>query len=80
MAQQTIDARGMSYPTPVVMAQKAISQGCTDLTIFVDDIFTVDALAQMAGDTMEVGVAQKDGVFAVILREKKAEEEQKEEQ
>ena len=75
MSQKTIDARAMMYPMPVIAAQKALNQGCTDLTIFVSDIITVESLAQMAGDDMEVGVAQKDGVFAVVIREKTPEEQ-----
>lgn len=69
---KTIDARAMSYPTPVMLASHALQEGCTDLTVFVSDIFTVECLTRLAGEDMETGVAQKDGCFAVVFREKAA--------
>ena len=67
---KTIDARAMSYPMPIMMASEALRQGCTDLTVFVSDIITVEDLTRIAGDSMDVMVAQKDGCFAVVFREK----------
>ena len=67
---QTIDARAMVYPMPIMMAQKALSQGCTDLTVLAGDIITVESLVQLAGNYLDVSVAHKDGCFAVIFREK----------
>jgi len=66
---RTIDARAMEYPMPVMMAAEALKD-CGNLTVFVGDIFTVEALTRLAGDNLEVGVAQKDGCFAVVFQEK----------
>ena len=65
---QTIDARAMSYPMTVMMASKALIQGCTELTVFVSDILSVESLTQLAGEAFSVEVAQKDGTFAVVFK------------
>ena len=67
---QTIDARAMSYPMPVMTASKALIQGCTELTVFVSDILSVESLTQLAGEAFSVEVAQKDGTFAVVFKAK----------
>ena len=70
---QTIDARAMSYPMPVMMASKMLIEGCKELTVFVSDILSVESLSQLAGDAYSVEVAQKDGTFAVVFKAKEQE-------
>jgi TusA-related sulfurtransferase len=48
MAKKRIDARGLSCPQPVVLVDKAVANGNTDLEILVDNEVARENVSRLA--------------------------------
>ena len=60
-----IDARGKACPAPVIMAKKAISEGCEELTVAVDNIAAEGNLKRL-GNSLKLSVSsekKEDGFY-----------------
>ncbi|PKN60236.1 MAG: hypothetical protein CVU53_04130 [Deltaproteobacteria bacterium HGW-Deltaproteobacteria-11] len=49
MTTKRIDARGLSCPQPVVLVDRAVQEGNTDLEILVDNEVSRENVLRMAG-------------------------------
>ncbi len=49
MSTKKVDARGLSCPQPVVLVDRAISEGHTDLEILVDNEVARENVQRIAG-------------------------------
>ncbi len=63
-----IDACGLACPEPVIKVKKALGQGCTQLTVLVDNKIAVENISRFINNkghafTME----QADDIFTIII-------------
>ncbi|MDO4733451.1 MAG: sulfurtransferase-like selenium metabolism protein YedF [Bacillota bacterium] len=61
-----IDAMGKACPTPVILAKKALSEGCADLSVAVDNAVALGNLMRL-GNSMGIKVVseEKDAGYVV---------------
>jgi len=63
-----LDARGKQCPIPVIMAKKELDNGCTDITVAVDNEIAVKNLTKMGTNLgLSVESRGKDGDFEVHI-------------
>ncbi len=66
MATKRIDARGLSCPQPVVLVDRAVREGNTDLEILVDnDVSRENVLRMTARRGLKTDVRQ-EGIDTII--------------
>lgn len=70
MATKRIDARGLSCPQPVVMVDKAIAAGGTDLEVLVDNEVAKENVSRLAARRGLKAEARSDGNDIVITMTK----------
>jgi len=64
----TVDARGLSCPQPVIMAQKAIAEGKFPVEVLVDTVTSRENVSRMAERLgCKVAVTQQDDEFKLVL-------------
>ncbi len=66
MSAKRIDARGLSCPQPVVLVDKAIATGSTDLEILVDNEVAKENVSRLAARRGLKAAARADGNDIVI--------------
>lgn len=67
----TVDARSLSCPQPVILAQKAIKDGKFPIEVFVDTVTSrenVRRMAEMQGCKVEI--FEQDDEFKLVLNSK----------
>ncbi|MBP7342726.1 MAG: sulfurtransferase TusA family protein [Smithellaceae bacterium] len=70
MAAKRIDARGLSCPQPVVLVDKAIAAGSTDLEVLVDNEVAKENVARLAARRGLKAEVRRDGNDIVIATTK----------
>ena len=70
MAKQRIDARGLSCPQPVVLVDKAVANGNTDLEILVDNEVARENVSRLAARRGLKTDIRLDGTDIVITTTK----------
>lgn len=64
----TVDARGLSCPQPVIMAQKAIAKGEFPVEVWVDTVTSRENVRRMAERLgCKVVVTQQEDEFKLVL-------------
>ncbi len=64
----TVDARGLSCPQPVIMAQKAIVEGKFPVEVLVDTVTSRENVRRMAERLdCKVAITQQDDEFKLVL-------------
>lgn len=64
----TVDARGLSCPQPVILAQKAIAEGKFPVEVWVDTVTSRENVRRMAERLgCKVAVTQQDDEFKLVL-------------
>ncbi len=64
----TVDARGLSCPQPVIMAQKAIDGGNFPIEVYVDTVTSRENVRRMAERLgCKVEIALQDDEFKLVL-------------
>ncbi len=64
----TVDARGLSCPQPVILTQKAIVKGEFPIEVFVDTVTSRENVRRMAENQgCKVEVVQQGDEFKLIL-------------
>lgn len=66
MATKRIDARGLSCPQPVVLVDKAIAAGSTDLEVLVDNEVAKENVLRLAARRGLKAEVRRDGNDIVI--------------
>lgn len=51
MMNKAVDARGLSCPQPVILAQKAIAQGSFPIEVIVDTVTASENVSRLAKKT-----------------------------
>jgi len=68
MMNTTVDARGLSCPQPVIMAQKAIDGGNFPIEVYVDTVTSRENVRRMAERLgCKVEIAQQDDEYKLVL-------------
>jgi TusA-related sulfurtransferase len=68
---ETVDARGLLCPEPVVMAQKAMKSGPAELTILVDAMAAKENVTRFANSRgYEVSASEQGGEYTLKLAKK----------
>ena len=70
MAKKRIDARGLSCPQPVVLVDKAVANGDTDLEILVDNEVARENVSRLAARRGLKTDVRLDGTDIVITTAK----------
>jgi TusA-related sulfurtransferase len=68
--EKTVDARGLSCPQPVILAQRAIQEGQFPIHVLVDTVTSRENVRRMAlknGCTVEV-LVEGDEFRLILLR------------
>lgn len=66
---ETIDARGLSCPEPVVRVQKGIAAHPEGLTVLVDAVVCVENIKRFAGSRgYTMSVAEQNGEYTITLK------------
>jgi len=64
----TVDARGLSCPQPVILTQKAIAKGEFPIEVFVDTVTSRENVRRMAENQgCKVEIIQQGDEFKLIL-------------
>ena len=64
----TVDARGLSCPQPVIMAQKAIADGKFPVEVLVDTVTSRENVRRMAERLgCKITVTQQEDEFKLVL-------------
>lgn len=64
----TVDARGLSCPQPVIMAQKAICEGIFPVEVLVDTVTSRENVRRMAErQGCKVEIVQQGDEFKLVL-------------
>ena len=66
MSTKRIDARGLSCPQPVVLVNKAVAEGNTDLEIIVDNEVSRENVTRLATKRGLKTDARQEGTDIVI--------------
>ena len=65
---ETIDARGLSCPEPVVMTRNALASGAGPYQVLVDAVAARENVARFAqSQGYSVDVAENDGEFTLTI-------------
>ena len=65
---KTVDARGLSCPQPVIMAQKAITEGNFPVEVLVDTVTSRENVRRMAElQGCKVAITGQDDEFKLVL-------------
>jgi TusA-related sulfurtransferase len=68
---ETVDARGLLCPEPVVMAQKAIKNAPAELTVLVDAVAAKENVTRFANSRgYEVSASEQNGEYTLKLAKK----------
>lgn len=68
---ETIDARGLLCPEPVVLAQRAIKSAPAEATVLVDAMAAKENVTRFARSRgYDVSASEKDGEFTLVLKKK----------
>jgi len=68
MMTKTVDARGLSCPQPVIMAQKAISEGEFPVEVMVDTVTSRENVRRTAERLgCKVSISQKEDEFTLVI-------------
>ena len=68
MADHIVDARGLSCPQPVMLAQKAIQQGAFPIEVLVDAVTSRENVLRMARQAgCQVEVTQEGDEFRLTV-------------
>ena len=70
MTTKRIDARGLSCPQPVVLVNRAVAEGNTDLEIIVDNEVSRENVTRLATKRGLKTDARQEGTDIVIRTEK----------
>jgi TusA-related sulfurtransferase len=70
MTIKRIDARGLSCPQPVVLVNRAVAEGNTDLEIIVDNEVSRENVTRLATKRGLKTDARQEGTDIVIRTEK----------
>ncbi len=63
-----VDARGLSCPQPVILAQKAIVKGEFPIEVYVDTVTSRENVRRMAEKQgCKVEIVQQDDEFKLVL-------------
>ena len=64
----TVDARGLSCPQPVIMAQKAIGEGIFPVEVLVDTVTSRENVRRMAErQGCKVEIVQQSDEFKLVV-------------
>lgn len=64
----TVDARGLSCPQPVILAQEAILNGSFPIKVCVDTVTSRENVRRMAEKKgCKVEIAQQDDEFVLVI-------------
>ena len=64
----TVEARGLSCPQPVILAQKAIAKGDFPIEVFVDTVTSRENVRRMAEKQgCKVEIVQQGDEFKLVL-------------
>jgi len=66
MTTKRIDARGLSCPQPVVLVNRAVAEGNTDLEIIVDNEVARENVTRLATKRGLITDARQEGTDIVI--------------
>ncbi len=65
---KTVDARGLSCPQPVILAQKAIAEGKFPIEVLVDTVTSRENVRRMAEHMgFKVTVTRQEDEFKLVL-------------
>lgn len=68
MSAIIVDARGLSCPQPVILAQKAISEGVFPVEVTVDTVTSRENVRRMAEKKgCKVEISQQDDEFKLVI-------------
>ena len=68
MSEKKVDARGLSCPQPVMLAQKAINDGSSDFEIYLNsDVSKENMLRFAAKNKMTADVKEENGDYIIRL-------------
>lgn len=71
MALETIDARGLSCPQPVILAKKAIEKGDFPIEVMVDSETSRENVSRMATHSgCSVSIEAQDDIFLLRIDKK----------
>ena len=67
---ETVDARGLSCPVPVIKTKQALDAMTSgEITVLVDEEVAKENVSRLARSTgCEVGVTENDGEFSLTIR------------
>ena len=66
-----VDARGLLCPEPVVLTQRAIKDGTTQLTVLVDAVAAKENVTRFAASRgYDVSVGEENGEYKLDLSKK----------
>ena len=66
-----VDARGLLCPEPVVLTQRAIKDGTTQLTVLVDAVAAKENVTRFAASRgYDVSVGEENGEYKLDLTKK----------
>jgi len=64
----TVDARGLSCPQPVILAQKAIANGKFPVEVLVDTVTSRENVRRMAEHLgCKVSITQQEDEFKLVI-------------
>ena len=66
MTQKTIDARGLSCPQPVVLAQKAVKEGLSSFTVLVNSEVAKENVLRLLNNNKITAELESDGDDIII--------------
>jgi TusA-related sulfurtransferase len=68
MREKKVDARGLSCPQPVILAQKAIKEGSTDFEILLNsDVSKENVLRFASKNKMTADVKEENGDYIIRI-------------
>ncbi len=68
MSEKKVDARGLSCPQPVMLAQKAINDGSSDFEIYLNsDVSKENMLRFAAKNKMATDIKEENGDYIIRL-------------
>jgi TusA-related sulfurtransferase len=68
MSEKKVDARGLSCPQPVILAQKAINEGSSDFEIYLNsNVSKENVLRFAAKNKMTAEVKEENGDYIIRI-------------
>jgi len=66
---KTVDARGLSCPQPVILAQKAMAEGKFPVEVLVDSVTSRENVRRMAEKQgYKVEIIQQEDEFKMVIK------------